>query len=181
MPRFYRSRRPGGTFFFTAVTHRRRAVLTTELGRRCFRKGLERIREQRPFDLVAIALLPDHVHTVWTLPEGDADFSTRWQLLKRYFTRAYLAAGGAESEPTASMSRQKQRGLWQRRFWEHTCRDEVDLKRCVDYVHWNPVKHGLVSHVADWPWSTFHRYVKLGEYLSDWGGENPCPDLLVPE
>jgi putative transposase len=99
-------------------------------------------------------LLPDHLHAVWELPRGDADDSTRWRRIKSLFTRQWLAA---------------EQGVWQRRFFEHTCRDDDDLKRCADYTHVNPLKHGLVTRVRDWPWSSFHRCVHSGEYPSDWG------------
>ncbi len=134
-----------------------------------------------PVKIVAIVLLPDHLHTLWTLPEGDANYSTRWRRIKVEFTRAYLANGGAEMPPSPSRLRQGERGIWQRRYWEHTVCDEEELGRCVDYVHWNPKKHGHVASVRDWPWSTFHRYVELGEYTHDWGAENPTPGYDDPE
>jgi len=133
-------------------------------------------RAKQPFEIVAFVLLPDHLHSVWTLPEGDSNYSTRWRRVKECFTRAYLAGGGEESPQAASRTRKKQRGIWQRRFWEHTCRDEDDLKRCVDYVHWNPKKHGLVTNVCDWAWSSFHRFVGFGEYELDWGVQDPVPE-----
>lgn len=120
----------------------------------------------------AIVLLPDHLHRVWSLPEGDADFSTRWRLIKTEFTQRWLAAGGSELDGTVSRAVKGERGVWQRRFYEHQVRDLADLKRCVDYIHVNPLKHGLVRRVADWPWSSFHRYVLLGEYPADWGSAN---------
>jgi len=111
-------------------------------------------------------VLPDHLHIVMTLPDGDADFSTRWSLIKREFTRGFVSAGlplprHANGEPA----------LWQRRFWEHTIRDDRDFERHVDYIHYNPVKHGLVGRVRDWPHSSFHRYVRLGLVPQDWGGD----------
>src|SRR3990172_5928948 len=137
----------GGTYFFTVVTHRRRKILASPLGRRCLREAMNEIRHDRAFDLIAIVLLPEHLHCVWTLPTGDNDFSTRWRLIKSRFTKNYLAGGGRESTPTSEQRHHESRGVWQPRFWEHTCRDEDDLKRCVDYIHWNPVKHGLVPRV----------------------------------
>jgi putative transposase len=130
---------------------------------------------------VAIVLLPDHLHSVWRLPPGDDNYSLRWQKVKESFTRSYLASGGAEGRSTASRRRNQERAVWQRRFWEHTCRDEDDVKRCVDYVHWNPIKHRLARRVAEYPWSSFHRYVRLGEYSLDWGGVDPCPGFQPPE
>jgi len=171
----------GGTYFFTAVTHRRREFLTSPLARRCLREAFAQVRRDRPFWLLAIVLLPEHVHCVWTLPTGDGDFSTRWRLIKSRFTSGYLARGGREAPPTAEQRNQQGRGVWQPRFWEHTCRDEEDLKRCVDYIHWNPVKHRLVRSVRDYPWSSFRRFVQMGEYSEDWGGTNPCPGWDQPE
>ena len=167
---------PGGTYFFTVVTEGRRPILSTAAARNCLRAAIESARRERPIRVTAIVLLPEHVHTVWTLPPGDDDYPLRWAQIKERFTRSFLASGGAEAPVSPSRRRRKERGIWQRRYWEHTCRDEQDLKRCVDYVHWNPVKHGLVQRVRDYPWSTFHRFVKEGEYDLDWGGTDPCPD-----
>ena len=114
-----------------------------------------------------MAVLPDHLHAVWTLPEGDADFAKRWQLIKSTFSRA-LPSGERISE---SRIARRERGIWQRRYWEHTIRDENDFARHVDYIHINPVKHGLVTRVRDWPFSSFHRMVKLGIYPEDWAGD----------
>ena len=172
---------PGGSYFFTVVTHRRRRMLTSTLARGCLRRAFSQVRHDRPFELPAIVLLPDHLHCILTLPTDDHDFSTRWRLVKSRFTRAYLVGGGRETTPTVEQRNQEGRGIWQPRFWEHTCRDEDDLKRCVDYIHWNPVKHGLVSRVRDYPWSSFRRFVSMGEYPEDWGGENPCPGWNQPE
>ena len=181
MGRYLRNYVPGGTFFFTVVTESRRPFLIDPLARNCLREAIRAERGQRPFELFAIALLPDHLHSVWSLPGEDADFSLRWRRIKERFTRAYLAAGGREACRRGSHIRHGQRAIWQPRFWEHTCRNEEDLKRCVDYLHWNPVKHGLVSRVIDYPWSSFHRFVRLGEYPEDWGGENPCVGFELPE
>jgi putative transposase len=172
---------PGGTYFFTVVTHRRRPILSDELSRRCLRESIRQIRDKFPFTITAIVLLPNHLHTVWTLPHGDAKYSLRWGRIKEAFTRDYLAQGGIEAPQSTSRTQHDYRGIWQKRFWEHTCRDEDDLKRCVDYAHWNPVKHGLVDHVREWPWSSFHRFVRLGEYPIDWGTADPTPDWNDPE
>jgi putative transposase len=121
-----------------------------------------------PFSIDAMVLLPDHLHCIWTLPEGDADYAMRWNRIKRGVsqrTRERVAA-------TLSASRLKrgELGLWQRRFWEHQIRDERDFARHVEYIHWNPVKHGYVTRAADWPYSSFHRYVTQGVYPRNWGG-----------
>jgi putative transposase len=172
---------PGGTYFFTCVTYGRRPILTTELGRRCLREAITKVQADHPFEIVAIVLLPDHWHTVWTLPRDDARYPLRWMRIKEEFTKAWLDAGGAELSQSASRTKHRQRGIWHRRYWEHTVRDEDDLKRCVDYTHWNPRKHGLVSRVQDWNWSSFHRFVKAGEYDLEWGGVDPVPTWEDPE
>jgi putative transposase len=120
-----------------------------------------------------MVLLPDHLHAVWTLPEGDADFSVRWKLIK---TRATLALEDLDLAPrgtTPSRRKRAERDVWQRRFWDHAIRDDEDFRRHVDYIHWNPVKHKHVTRVKDWPHSTFHRYVKQGVYAEDWGFMEP--------
>ena len=181
MPDYRRWYVPGGTYFFTIVTHGRRPILCDEIARNCLHQAIEKVRTNRPFELVAIVLLPDHLHTVWTLPPGNADYPIRIKRIKEEFTLAYLASGGMELPPSGSRSRQGERGIWQRRYWEHSVRDEEDLKRCVDYVHWNPKKHGFAASVRDWPWSSFHRYVDLGEYEINWGSEDPTPGYDEPE
>jgi putative transposase len=181
MPDYRRWYVAGGTYFFTVVTHHRRRMLCDELARDCLREAIETVRKTRAVEIVALVLQPDHLHTVWTLPPGDADYPTRWRRIKEEFTQKYLLHGGREAAPGASRIRCEERGVWQRRFWEHSVRDEEDLKRCVDYVHWNPKKHGLVRNIRDWPWSSFHRYVKLGEYEIDWGATDPAPGYDEPE
>ena len=172
MPNYRRNRTAGGTYFFTVVTPGRRRFLTEKLARKILRGAFREIRRRRPFSIDAIVLLPDHLHRIWTLPEGDAEYSVRWNQLKKRFTRAWLAAGGQEATTSSSRASRRERGVWQRRMFEHTCRDETDLKRCVDYLHANPLKHGLVERVQDWPWSTFFRFVKQGEYSLDWGNSS---------
>jgi|SRR5262245_14085135 len=171
----------GGTYFFTLVTQDRQPILTEPTARRALRKAFRDVRRKRPFTLVAIVVLPDHPHAILTLPSGDSDYSLRWAQIKEEFTRSYLKAGGTEATRSAPRAAHRERGVWQRRFWEHTCRDEDDLKRCVDYIHWNPIKHGLVSRVRDFPWSSFRRFVRLGEYELDWGRVDPCPGFDTPE
>lgn len=167
--RHYLRSRVGHVFFFTVVTDGRREILTTDLGRRSLRKAIQVVRADHPFRLTAIVVLPDHLHAVWELPAGDADYPTRWRLIKSSFSRKRTDGGGKEGPSARSRERKGERSVWRRRFYEHTCRDDDDLKRCVDYVHVNPLKHRLVERVIDWPWSSFHRYVRLGEYSSEWG------------
>ncbi len=165
MPRYARAWVPGGTFFFTvALLERHRHLLTEHID--ALRSAFRTVRHQRPFTIDAIVILPDHFHTIWTLPPGDADFSTRMRLIKAAFSRSIPR--------TERLSQRRavkgERGVWQRRFWEHVIRSEQDWCRHVDYIHYNPVKHGHVRHVRNWPHSTFHRYVRLGVYPIDWGG-----------
>jgi len=160
---------PGGTFFFTVVTCDRSPILTTPLGRVLLQEVTVECRRQWPFDLAAVVLLPDHLHALWRLPEGDTDYSKRWGWLKKELTKRWLARGGTERPVSDSQQRNRRRGVFQRRFWEHLIRDERDLERHMDYIHYNPVKHGLVGRVSEWPWSSFHRFVRAGEYPADWG------------
>jgi len=169
MTNYRRAYVAGGSYFFTVVTHHRRRFLCHPTARAILRQSLLDVRRRWPLRIDAIVLLPDHLHCVWTLPDGDADFSTRWNQIKGQFTKTWLAGGGMEVTPSASRSKRRERGVWQRRLFEHCCRDEDDFRRCVDYVHVNPLKHGLVDRVVDWPWSSFHRYVRLGEYSQEWG------------
>ncbi len=172
MSNYRRALVPGGTFFFTVVTHRRQPILTDSRSRQFLRTAFREIKAQRPFTIDAIVLLPDHIRCVWSLPPDDVDFPTRWRQIQKRFTQQYLAAGLPESSVSTSRERQGDRGVWQRRFYEHLIRDELDLKRCVDYLHLNPVKHRMVDRVRDWPWSSFHRFVRLEEYPMDWGGSH---------
>jgi putative transposase len=178
MPDYRRNFIPGGTYFFTVVVHERRPIFESETAREFLRNAIRDEKVKRPFDLVAMVLLPDHLHAIWTLPLGDHDFSIRWARIKSNFSRDYLRKGGQEGHSTQSRIRHAERAVWQRRFWEHTCRDEDDLKRCVDYLHWNPVKHGLACKPGDYRWSTFHRFVSEGEYEPDWGREVPFPGSI---
>lgn len=149
----------GGTYFFTVnLAERRSRLLTDEIT--LLRTAFRYARLRHPFAIDAIVVLPDHLHTIWTLPGGDADFAVRWQLIKATFSRR-LPRGERAS---ASRLRKRERGIWQRRYWEHTIRDEADFARHVDYIHFNPVKHGHVEHAGAWPFSSFHRMARLGLY-----------------
>jgi putative transposase len=156
----------GGSFFFTVnLAERHLRLLTEHIDE--LRAAFHQTRQRHPFTTDAIVVLPDHLHAVWTLPGGDRDFSTRWRLIKSTFSRNFAAG-----EPvSASRAAKGERGIWQRRYWEHTIRDEDDFERHIDYVHINPVKHGFVTRVRDWPHSSFHRMVKLGIYPEDWAGD----------
>ena len=164
MSDYRRASFPGGYYFFTLVTYRRRRILTGEQSITCLRHAFEKVRAKRYFETVAVCLLPEHLHCIWRLPEGDADFSTRWSLIKKDFTMSFVNEGGEEFAQSSSRLGHRHRGIWQRRFWEHQIRDERDLQRHIDYVHYNPVKHGLVAQLEDWPWSTYHKWVESGHY-----------------
>jgi putative transposase len=170
---YRRWRQPGGLYFFTVVSYGRRPILTSKAGRRELRGAIVQTRGERPWEIVATVLLPDHLHCLWRLPPGDDDYPTRWRLLKSRFTRALLAAGYAEPRAGVSRRRRQEHAVWQRRGWEHMFRDETDWKNHLDYIHYNPVKHGLVAAPRLWPYSTFAKYVQWGEYEPDWGNTQP--------
>jgi putative transposase len=166
---YRRARVPGGTYFLTVVTEHRATFLCQNTARICFRSALESCRQRWPFTIDAIVLLPEHIHTMWTLPPGDSDFPMRWGWIKKEFTKSWLAAGGVEQPQSRSRQRNGRRGIWQRRYWEHAIRDEEDFERHFDYIHYNPVKHGLALSPGDWPLTSFHRWVKAGVYEPHWG------------
>ncbi len=168
MSRYRRARTPGATYFFTVNTYRRQRLLTDSEVLYALREATRLIRAEHPFQLDAMVVIADHLHAVWTLPPNDADYSIRWGLLKRYVSQRVRHR--LQEPQSASRHMRGELGLWQRRFWEHQIRDEVDYARHVDYAHYNPVKHGLVRRVCDWPHSTFHRFVRLGLYPPDWAG-----------
>lgn len=169
MATFRRALTPGATWFFTVVTQDRWPILTQPALLYALRLAFREVRQAHPYTLDAVVLLPDHLHCVWTLPEGDADYARRWNILKRLVSQR--AREHLPGPANASQAKRGELGLWQRRFWEHQIRDDADLARHLDYLHWNPVKHGHVTRVIDWPWSSFHRYVAQGIYPADWGGE----------
>lgn len=178
MPDYRRRFVPGGMYFFTVVTHKRRPLFCSESARRFLGEAMRTIAVEQPFETIAIVLLWDHCHCIWSLPPTDHDFSTRWKKIKRHFTTAWLNSGGEESAVTQSQARRGHRGVWQRRFWEHLIRDEDDLERHFDYIHLNPVKHGFVTRPTDWPWSSFHRFVQGGQYPANWGSDPATIDRL---
>ncbi len=165
MTEYRRAYIPGGSWFFTVNLAERKPnqLLVEKID--LLRNAFEYTKQRYPFRMDAVVILPDHLHCIWTLPQADADFSTRWKLLKGYFSR-HIAKG--ESISTSRKSR-RERGIWQRRFWEHLLRDQNDFNRHVDYIHWNPVKHGWAKSASDWPHSSFHRYVAQGIYPENWG------------
>jgi putative transposase len=172
MPQYIRAFVPGGTFFFTVtLLERRRKLLTEHIN--SLREVFKAARRRRPFTIEAIVILPDHLHCIWTLPSGDADFSSRWQDIKARFA----AQIPPEERLSARRLQKGERGIWQRRFWEHVIRDERDYERHADYIHYNPVKHGQVTRVAAWPYSSFHRYVERGIYTLDWAADDNVRSL----
>ena len=166
MPNYIRAAVPGATYFFTvALAQRSESLLVDHI--EALRKAFRDEQRAHPFDVDAIVVLPDHLHAVWTLPPGDADFPARWRGIKASFS-ASLPAGERRSGSRRSKG---ERGIWQRRYWEHLIRDERDLQAHIDYIHYNPVKHGYTARVVDWPYSSFHRLVRKGMLPADWGGE----------
>jgi len=167
MSNYRRAWTKGGCFFFTVVTHDRRPWLCAPAARTVLRHAIETVRRKHPFRIDAWVLLPDHLHCIWTLPDGDVDFSLRWRLIKLITSRQY----GDRVTSTINVSRRKrgETGLWQRRFWEHRIRDGADFSAHCDYIHYNPVRHGLCLKPWEWPYSTFRRFVEQGIYPSDWG------------
>ncbi|MCU7917303.1 MAG: transposase [Candidatus Thiodiazotropha sp. (ex Dulcina madagascariensis)] len=170
MPNYRRARVQGGTYFFTVVTHKRKPLFSDGSARLCLREAISSVHINYPFKIDAFCLLPDHLHTIWTLPEGDENFSKRWRAIKSHFSRRFREQVNRYAAPTGSRQVRGELTFWQRRFWEHLIRDENDFRRHLDYIHFNPVKHGYSESVSDWPWSTFHRYVNEGVYSNDWSG-----------
>jgi putative transposase len=164
MVNYRRNLVPGGTFFFTvALSNRRSLVLVENVA--LLRQAFQKTRVEKPFAIDAIVILPEHLRAIMTLPPADFDYSGRWRRVKSLFTRAIVNSGVFVARDSRGEYQ-----LWQRRFWEHTIRDDADFERHVDYIHFNPVKHNLVSRVADWPHSSFHRYVQRGVLPQDWAG-----------
>src|SRR6056297_1663847 len=164
MPNYRRDRTSGGTYFFTvALRDRASALLVDHIDD--LRHAVRETRRRMPFEIVAWVVLPEHMHAVWKMPEGDIDYSVRWGMIKSRFSRRLSVAAGSSS----SRQRRREASIWQRRFWEHRIRDDHDLRTHFDYIHFNPVKHGHCQRVGDWPYSTFHRWVRQGHYESDWG------------
>ena len=164
--RYRRAHVAGGTYFFTVnLAERTRTVLIDHVDQ--LRVAMREVQVRHPFYIDAIVVLPDHLHAMWTLPEGDDNYPTRWALIKAGFSRR-LPHGEKRS---ASRAARGERGIWQRRYWEHLIRDERDYERHVDYIHYNPVKHGYANRAADWAYSSIHRYIARGMLDRNWGGD----------
>ncbi|MCP4630521.1 MAG: transposase [bacterium] len=164
----YKRARFGTSYFFTVVTYQRKKILCLDSSRKILREVIQNVKFHHPFSIEAFVLLPEHIHCIWKLPDGDTNYSMRWGLIKKEFTKGYRKLVGT-AHPTKSRLRHREAMVWQRRFWEHQIRDRRDFNTHCDYIHYNPVKHGLVSSPRDWQYSTFHGYVRKGKYDTDWG------------
>jgi putative transposase len=158
---------PGGSYFFTVVTEQRRRLFADVSNVMLLRQAIRTVMRNRPFTIDAIVVLPDHIHCIWSLPPGDADFATRWRLIKTWFTKHLLLR--EHIRPNTARIHKCRQAVWQHRYWEHLLRDEADYQCHVDYIHYNPVKHGYVSKPVEWPFSSLKRYVKQGVLPADWG------------
>ena len=166
MPYYRRLRTVGGTYFFTVVLAERGSdLLIRHIDR--LHHAYATVQHRLPFETIAVCILPDHIHAIWALPETDANYATRWSQIKSNFSRGLPAMALRSSSKIAK----REKGIWQRRYWEHTIRDNDDLTRHIDYIHFNPMKHGLVPRVGDWQFSSFHEYVARGDLPPDWGGD----------
>ncbi len=162
--RYRRSDVAGGCYFFTVnIADRKDDLLVRHID--ALRVAFASVRRVHPFSIIAAAVMPEHLHCIWELPPDDKDFAMRWAQIKGGFSRAVPR----EERINPSREKKRERGLWQRRYWEHQIRDEQDLARHVDYIHYNPVKHGWVKRAADWPHSSIHRYIRRGWLDFDWG------------
>jgi len=176
--RYRRLRCPGATYFFTVVTAQRAPLFSNSENVGLLQDVTRLVRIDHPFEIDAQVVLPDHLHALWTLPEGDADFSTRWMLIKSNFSRRLirrLRKVAPLDMPGNARTTRRERTVWQGRFWEHLIRDDDDFARHIEYVHYNPVKHGLVRAPIDWPHSTFQSFVARGLYEAHWGRDAMPP------
>ena len=149
----------GGTYFFTVVTYDRQPLLCDEFALIRLKAAFRYVKEKYPYHMEGLVVLPDHLHCIWRVPKEDSNFSIRWNMFKRYFSTGM----------NSSINQRREKKIWQRRFWEHLIRDEEDLHRCLDYIHYNPVKHGYVEKPYDWNNSTFKQHVSRGCYDLNWG------------
>lgn len=163
---YRRAKTPGGAYFFTVVTFRRRKFLSEPDNVELLRTAFRTVKSAHPFTIDAFVLLPEHLHCIWTLPPNDNDYPMRWNAIKKYSTRHCPDA--LKSPRSLAQQRKRAQTIRQPRYWEHQIRDDRDFEKHCDYTHWNPVKHGLVSHPGAWPYSSFHRYLRLGLYPSNW-------------
>lgn len=174
---YRRANTANASYFFTVnLAVRKQTLLTENID--LLRQVIQKIKQQHPFKIDAIVILPEHLHTIWTLPENDADYPKRWSLIKANFSRNLPKTERINPSRIAK----RERGIWQRRYWEHLIRDELDMQRHIEYIHYNPVKHGYVAQASDWPHSSIHRYIKAGILPNDWGvGENVMGQFGEPD
>ncbi|RUL74038.1 REP-associated tyrosine transposase [Dyella choica] len=174
MRTYTRARIPGATYFFTVTLAERHGndLLTRHID--ALREAFRVTRQEHPFVVEAVVVLPEHLHCLWKLPANDHDFPLRWRLIKARFSRMIPA----NETPSPSRLRKGERGIWQRRYWEHLICDDRDMRQHFDYIHFNPIKHGYVARVADWPYSSFHRHVAGGRYPVDWAVAPGAVDLV---
>ena len=163
MSQYIRCHQPGGSYFFTLVTHSRRPIFINSDNVNKLKNAINKVKIKHPFSLNAMVILPDHLHCLWKLPENDKNFSRRWRLIKRYFSM----------EVAEKINSRGEKEVWQRRFWEHMIRDEEDWRKHMDYIHYNPVKHGLARAPKDWEYSSFNYWVEKGLYEKSWGSMEP--------
>ena len=171
MRTYIRSHATGGTYFFTVNLAQRKNndLLVRHIDE--LRYACHYTKQRHPMDIEAMVVLPEHLHCIWLLPEGDDDYPMRWRLLKSHFSRQIQK----NEFVSDSRLRKNERGVWQRRYWEHQIRDETDYQRHLDYIHYNPVKHGYVDKAVDWRYSSIHRWIKLGIYTENWAA---LPELI---
>jgi putative transposase len=182
MPEYRRAYLPGGTFFLTLVTYHRTPLFSDPEKISRLRSCVAKTLRERPFEITGAVVLPDHIHFLWTLPPDDSDYSQRVSRIKILFTRSLRGRRSLPENVSASRRKHRESDVWQRRFWEHSIRDQTDLEKHLDYIHYNPVKHGLVSCPHLWEYSSFHKWVEKDGYKNDWGcicgGRNPqVPDF----
>ena len=161
----------GATWFFTVVTYQRRALLCDDKVRTTLREAIRKTQVKYPFRIDAWVLLPDHFHCIWTLPEGDSNFQLRIRLIKRHVTQTCSSFLHDDSLNTPSRRKRKESTIWQKRYWEHQIQTEEDFRHHMDYIHYNPVKHGLSQSPTEWPYSTIHQLTKQGVYPQDWASD----------
>ncbi|MBV07718.1 MAG: transposase [Rubinisphaera sp.] len=178
MPNYRRAHIPGATYFFTAKTENNATIFNSENSIIQLKQVIQETRKRWPFEIPAIVVLPDHIHTIWELPRDDSNFSIRWSWLKKELTKRYLKEGGIEQPISLSRERNRRRGVWQRRYWEHVIKDEDDYEAHFDYIHWNPVKHGYVQCPSEWKYSLIHRWIERGIYDARWGCGQTTPYVL---
>lgn len=164
MTNYRRTKIRGAWYFFTVVTYKRQRILTTKPARRILKDSIRKVQTNHPFKLSALCLLPDHLHCIWQMPDDDNDYSTRWSLIKNFFSNKYIYEGGKELPQTHSRIKKREAGIWQRRFWEHRIRCEDEFWKTVHYIHFNPVKHKLVDRIDKWPYSTYYGFLRRGIY-----------------